>query len=115
MLDRLLGSSEQELQAAQVQHDAAGVPFVVQVLVDRPRLLRVLAGEAPMPHLLGDERRLEVGACDRPRVVDAAGELERPLDVLARRLEVRLPAAAARPPREDPSAQDVARKPGALR
>ena len=49
MLDRLLGMPEQELQAAEVQHQATSVPLVVQLLVDRPRLLCVLAGEHPCP------------------------------------------------------------------
>ena len=67
-----------------------------------------------MAHPLGDERRLEVGVCDRPRVVDAAGELERALDVLARRFEVRAGGDGSASASRGSGAQEVARKPGAL-
>ena len=51
---------------------------------------------------------------DREHVVDAIGELEGTLDVLARRFEVTLAARAARAPFEDVRAQPVARQLGAV-
>ena len=62
-----------------------------------------------MAHALGDEGGLEVRVRDDAPVVDAPGELERRLDVLARGLEVALAAAAARAPAEDVGAEEVAR------
>ena len=114
MIDRLLGMPEQELKAAEVEHQAAGVSLVVQLLVDRLRLLCVLAGEHPVAHLLGDERGLEVRSGDDPRVVHRLRELDRALDVLARGLVVGLSATTTRAPREDPRAQQVARQLGPL-
>ena len=112
VVDRLLGLAEHELEAAEVEHQAADVALVVQLLVDRLRLLRVVPRGDPVAHALCDERGLEVRVRDRAPVVGAARELERCLDVLAGRLEVALAATAARPPAEDVGAQEVARKLG---
>ena len=104
--------AEHELEAAEVEHQAADVALVVQLLVDRLRLLRVVARGDPVAHALRDERGLEVRVRDRAPVVGAARELERCLDVLAGRLEIALAATAARPPAEDVGAQEVARQLG---
>jgi hypothetical protein len=58
-----------------------------------------------MPLALGDERRLEVRVRGRLLVAGGLGELEGPLDVLARRLPVAAAAVAAGAPAEDVGAQ----------
>ena len=63
---------------------------------------------------LGDERCLEETFARARAVVERLGELERALDVLARGLAVALAPVAARAPREDLGAQQVARQPRAL-
>ena len=55
VLDRLLGLAEQELQTAEVEHQAADRAFVIELLIERPSLLRVLARQDEVPHLLCDE------------------------------------------------------------
>ena len=100
-LDRLLGLAEQELEPTEVVQQPADVRAVGELLVLRLRPLGVGAREHPVAVALGEQRRLEVGLAERPRVVHRLGELERALDVLARGLEVALPAVAARAPRED--------------
>ena len=84
---------------------------VVELLVDRLCLLRVLAGEHPVACLLCDPRSLEVRTGDDARVVHRPRELDRALDVLARRLVVGLPPAAPGAPRENPRTEEVARQP----
>src|SRR5262249_40715919 len=64
---------------------------------------------------LGDDRSLERDVRDRQRVAETLGELERELDVLARRLEVALTARAPRAPLEDVRAKAIARKTRARR
>ena len=86
---------------AEVVQQPADVRAVGELLVLRLRLLGVRAGEHPVPVALGEHRRLEVGLAEGARVVHRLGELERALDVLARRLVVALAAVAARAPRED--------------
>ncbi len=113
--DRLVGLAEEEVQAAEVVRELADVNPVRELLVRRARLLGVRAREHPVSFAVGDERRLEVGGADRARIVRVLGELERPLDVLARRLVVALATPAARAPREDVRAKRVAREAGALR
>ena len=68
-----------------------------------------------MPGALGDERRLEVRVGHLAAVVDALGELERVLDVLARGLEVALAAVAAGAPVVDVGAEPVGGHVRALR
>jgi hypothetical protein len=60
---------------------------------------------------LGHERRLEVGVRRLASVVDALGELERALGVLAGSLEVALAAMDPRAPVVDVGAETVARAP----
>ena len=114
VVDRLLGLPEQEVQPAEVEHQPTDVALVVELLVERLRLLRVVARDDPVAHPLGDERRLEVGVRDDAAVVHALGELERGLDVLARCLEVALAAPAARAPAEDVGPEEVAREAGGV-
>ncbi len=102
------------MQAAQVQHQAPCVPLVVELLVERLRLLRVVARQDPVPHSLGDEGSLEIRVGDHAAIVHRLRQLERALHVLARGLEVALPPAAARPPAEDVGTQKVARHAGSL-
>ena len=61
-----------------------------------------------------DDRGLEVDVRRRALVVQALGELERALDVLARGLQIAAPAVAARAPGEHVRAQMVRRDLGAL-
>ena len=63
---------------------------------------------------VGDQRCLVVRSADRARIVRVLGELERPLDVLARSLVVPLVAPAARAPGEDVRAKLVGRQTRAL-
>ena len=63
-----------------------------------------------MAHALRDKRGLEVDVRHRAVVVECLRQLERALDVLARGLEVALPAVAAGAPAEDLGAQQVARE-----
>src|SRR6476619_6072187 len=114
MLDRLLRVAEQELQPSEVEHQATLVPCVVELRVNLLRLQRVLPREHPVAGLLGDPGRLEVRAGDDAGVVDPERELERALRVLSRGLVVRLAPPAARAPREDAGAKEVAGEARAL-
>ena len=114
-LDRLRRLVEHQVQAAEVVQQAADVALVVQLLVVRLRPLRVVPGEHPVAHPLGDERRLKVDVRHRPPIVEGVGELERALHVLAGGLEVALPAVAPGAPAEDVGAEQVTRKVGAVR
>ena len=109
-LDRLVGLAEQELEPAEVVEQPADVAAVVQLLVRRLRPLGVRARQHPVPVALGDQRGLEVRLARGAHVVHRLGELERELDVLARRLVVALAAVAARPPGEDARPEEVGRE-----
>src|SRR4051794_16199683 len=115
VLDRLLRLPEHELETTEVQHQAADVALVVQLLVDRLRLLRVVARDDPVAHPLGHERCLEIRVRNGASVIRAARELERRLDVLAGSLEVALAPAAARAPAENVCAKEVAGEAGSAR
>src|SRR5213592_4501124 len=107
MLDRLLGLTEVEVQAAEVVEQPADVSLVVDLLVGLCAL-RVVARLDPVPHPLADKRSLEERIRGLPRIVERLCELERALDVLARCFEIALAPIAARAPAEDVGAQTVA-------
>ena len=109
VLDRPLGLAEQEVEPAEVVQEPADVGAVGELLVLRLCLLGIRAREHPVAVALGEHRGLEVRLPERPAVLHRVGELERALDVLARCLEVALPAVAARAPREDREPELVAR------
>ena len=75
--------------------DETDVALVVQLLVERLGALGVVAGEHPVTGALGDQRGLEIAVRGHAAVADGLRELERPLGVLARGLEVALAAMAA--------------------
>jgi hypothetical protein len=106
--------SEQEREAAQVVEKPADALPVGDVLVDRLRTLGVRARQDPLALSLGDERGLKEDVRDGLPVVQALGQLERALDVLAGRLPVALAAVAAGAPLEDVCAQPIAGEPGAV-
>ena len=108
--DCLVRLSEQVVEAAEVTQEPRAGGAVGELLVVLLRPLGVLPGEDPMPLTLGEERSLEVEVGEGPRTVHALRELERPLDVFARRLEVALTAVTARAPVQDRRAQLVARE-----
>ena len=95
VIDRLLGFPEQEMQPAEVEHQPADVPLVVELLVERLCLLGVGARDDPVTRPLGDERCLEVRVRDDPAVVHPLSQLEGRLDVLACGVEVPLTASAS--------------------
>src|SRR5437764_6628670 len=103
-----------EIQATEVVEQPADVAFVVDLLVVGLRALRVVARLDPVPHPLADKRSLEVRVRGLARIVERLGELERPLDVLARCLEVPLAPVAPRAPAEDVGAQAAAGDIGGL-
>ena len=85
-------------------------------LVDHLRLLRVRARGDPLAPPLGRRGRPGSRRPRSPRRSSSASrQLERALDVLARRLPVPLAPVAARPPAEDPRPEPVARDPRPLR
>ena len=108
-VDRPVGPAEQELEPAEVVEQPADVAAVAQLLVRRLRLLRVRPRQHPVPVALGDQRGLEVRVARGAHVVHRLRELERELDVLARRLVVALPPVAARAPRVDARPEEVGR------
>src|SRR6185295_3421991 len=66
------------------------------------------------PGTLGDERCLEIVVGDGAPVVQALGELERALDVLARSFPVALAPVTAGAPTESVRAEPIGREAGAL-
>src|SRR4051794_13742399 len=98
ILDRLLGLAEVEVQPAEVVEQPADVTLVTDLLVVGLCPLGVIARLDPVPHPLADERSLEERIRRLARIVERLRELERALDILARSLEVSLPAVAARTP-----------------
>src|SRR6187431_2296171 len=114
VLDRLLGLPELEIESAEVVQELADVRLVGELLVLRLGALRVRAGEHPVPGALGDERCLEIVVGDGAPVVQALSELERALDVLARRFPVALAPVAPRAPTESVRAQPIGREARAL-
>src|SRR5829696_1187784 len=113
--DRLVGFPEQELDDAEVVQQPADVLPVCKLFVLGLRALGVRARQNPVAVALGEQRRLEVDLAERLRVLLRLGELERALDVLARRLVIALAAVAARAPRENVGAEEIRRKRRALR
>src|SRR5829696_3599254 len=113
--DRVLRLPEQEVDDAEVVQQPAHVLPVRKLFVLRLRALRVRAREHPVAVALGEQRRLEVHLAEGLRVLLRLGELERALDVLARRLVIALAAVAAGAPREDVGAEEVRRERRALR
>src|SRR6185503_17217285 len=99
--DRLLRLAELEVEAAEIVEQLADVGLVGELLVLGLRALGIRAGEHPVPRALRDQRSLEIVVGDRSAVIQAFGELERPLDVFAGSLPVALTAVAARAPAED--------------
>ena len=114
LLDRLLRLAEQEVEPAEVVQQLADVGLVGELLVLALRALRVRPREQPVAVALGDQRGLEEDVGDGAPVVQALGELERALDVLAGGLPVALPAIAAGAPAQDVRAERVAREARAL-
>ena len=90
VVDRVVGLAEQVVQTAEVVQQPADVLTVAVLLVQLLRALGERPRAQPLAVALGDERSLEGDVSDGQRVVDAVGELERALDVLARGLEVAL-------------------------
>ena len=109
---RLVGVAEQEVETAEVVRELADVDTVGKLGIRLPSPLRVVAREHPMALAVGDERGLEEGCADRPEILDAAGQLERALDVVARSHEVALPLPAPRAPGKDVGLERIARQPG---
>ena len=114
MLDGVLLVSQEKREPAEHEMQTADVSLVVRLLVQLLRPLCVGAGENVMALPLRDERRLEVRARDRLAVSELLRELERTLDVVARRDVVAKPATAARAPLQDVGAEKIARELGAL-
>src|SRR5580765_2615732 len=110
VLDRLLGLPELEIESAEVVQELADVRLVGEFLVLRLGALRVRAGEYPVPGALGDERCLEIVVGDGAPVVQALGELERALDVLARSFPVALAPVTAGAPTESVRAEPIGRE-----
>src|SRR5207244_3645284 len=108
LLDGLLLVPEQEVEDAEVVQEPADVDGVVDRLVDLDRPLRVRTRLRPAAVPLRDERGLEMRVCDGFLVARRLRELERTLDVLARRLPVAVAAVAARAPLKDVRAKPVA-------
>ena len=102
-------------EAAEVVEQPADVGLVLDLGVQRPRALGVVARRDPVALALGDQRSLEVDVSSHALVLEPFGELERALDVFARCLVIALAAPAARAPVEDLRAQKIAREPRALR
>src|SRR5215218_8895612 len=113
--DRVLRLPEQEVDDAEVVQQPTHVLPVRKLFVLRLRALRVRARQHPVAVALGEQRRLEVHLAEGLRVLLRLGELERALDVLARRLVIALAAVAAGAPREDVGAEEVRRERRALR
>ena len=89
---------------------APDVALVVHLLVQLLRPLRVVAGQDVVALPLRDQRRLEVGACDRSAIAEVLRELERALDVVVRRDVVAKPPATTRAPLQDVGTQEPARE-----
>ena len=101
------GSPRRNVRPAEVVEQAPDVEPVLLLLVERLRPLGVRAREHPLPLALRDDRRLEVPVRERLSVTEPFRELERRLDVGARRLPVALAPIAAGSPAEDPAPQPV--------
>src|SRR5947207_198759 len=94
--------------------ELADVRAVGERLVRAAGALGVRAGEDPVALAVGDERRLEERVPDGARIVGVLRELERALDVLARRFVIAHAPPAARAPREDVRPERIGRHARAL-
>src|SRR4029450_11814941 len=106
--------AEEEADPAEVVQHLADGRAVGDLFELRLGLLGVLPGEDPLALPLGHERRVEVDAGDGAGVVESLRQLERALEILARRLVVALAPVAARAETEDLGAGPVARKLGGV-
>src|SRR3989440_6531457 len=106
--------TEEEAEAAEVVHQPAEVRAIRNLLVRSFRALGIRTGEDPVALSVGDDRGLEVDVRGGALVIQALGELERALDILARGFEVTAAPVAARPPGEHVRAKVIRRDLGAL-
>src|ERR671914_704229 len=85
MLDGLVFVPQEKRQTTECQQEPTDVALVVELLVQLPCPLRVVAREDPVALPLRDERSLEIGVRDRAAVADDLRQLEGQPRMSARR------------------------------
>jgi hypothetical protein len=108
VLDGSLLVSQEEREAAQHEMQAPDVPFVVHLLVQLLRPLRVAAGKNVVALPLRDQRGLEIVVGHGSAVADRLGELEPAIRVVPGRDVVAHAPMTARAPVQDLRAELVA-------